>query len=193
MANASIAFGLRPVRTVSGAPYTGAFREYTIPASDGTAVYIGDLVTGVGTSSTVNGVQYQDVTISATGGVFQGVVVGFKPDTATSLPYRAASTLRVVRVCDDPSMLYEVKDGASGTALTAADIGLNANIVVVAGSTVTGYSGTTLDNTTEATTNTLDVKLVELMNRADNEIGSASASWLVRLNRHRFVNQIAGI
>lgn len=193
MANASVAFGLRPVRTVSGAPYTGSFREYSVPASDGTAITIGDLVTGVGTSSTVNGVQYQDVARSATGDVFQGVVVGVKPDTSTSLPYRAASTLRVIRVCDDPNMLFEVKDGASGTPLAAADIGLNANIVVAAGSTVTGYSGTTLDNSTEATTNTLDVKLVELLNRADNEVGAASASWLVRLNRHRFVNQIAGI
>src|SRR4051812_40795718 len=119
MANASVAFGLRPVRTVAGAPYTGAFREYTIPASDGTAVYIGDLVTGVGTTSTVNGVQMQDVARSATGGVFQGVVVGVKPDTSTSTTYRVASTLRVVRVCDDPNMLYEVKDGASGTALAA--------------------------------------------------------------------------
>lgn len=193
MANASVAFGLRPVRTVSGAPYTGAFREYSVPASDGTALYIGDLVTMVGTSSTVNGVAMQDVTRSATGGVFQGVIVGVKPDTQASLPYRAASTLRVVRVCDDPNMLFEIKDGASGTALTAADVGLNADIVVVAGSTVTGYSGTTLNNATEATTNTLDVKLVEILNRSDNEIGSASASWLVRLNRHRFVDQIAGV
>lgn len=185
--------GLTPVRTVAGAPYSGAFRAYTIPASDGNAVYIGDLVTGVGTSSNVNGVDYQDVALSATAGVFQGVVVGVQPDTASSLPYRAASTLRVVYVCDDPNMLFAVTDGAGGTPLTTAAIGLNCDIVVAAGSTVTGRSGTTLDNTTEATTNTLDVKLVEMLSRADNTYGSASATWLVRLNRHRFVNQIAGI
>lgn len=185
--------GLSPVRTVSGGPYSGAVRHYTIPASDGTAVGIGDLVTGVGTSSTVNGVQYQDVTRSATGDVFQGVVVGVVPDVATSTTYRVASTLRVVEVCDDPNVLFAISDGASGTALTAADIGLNVNVVVGAASTVTGRSGTTLDNSTEATTNTLDVKLVELLNRPDNTYGSASATFLVRLNRHRFVNQIAGI
>jgi hypothetical protein len=192
MANAPIG-GLRPVRTVSGSPYSGAFRAYTIPASDGTAVYIGDLVTGATTSSTVNGVQYQDVAISATGDVFQGVVVGVQPDTSTSLPYRAASTLRVVYVCDDPNMLFAAVDGASGTAFTAADVGLNCNVVIAAGSTVTGLSGTTLNNATEATTNTLDVKLMELSNAADNTIGSASATWLVRLNRHRFVDQLAGV
>lgn len=192
MANVPIG-GLHPVRTVSGAPYTGAFRAYTIPATDGTAVYIGDPVTGVTTSSTVNGVTYQDVAISATGDVFQGVVVGVQPDTATSLPYRAASTLRVVYVCDDPNMLFSAIDGASGTAFTAADVGLNCNVVVGTGSTVTGYSAMELDNTTEATTNTLDVKLIRVVNRADNDPTIASGKYLVRLNRHRFVNQVAGV
>lgn len=192
MANQPVG-GLMPVRTVAGSPYSGAFRSYTIPASDGTAVYIGDLVTGVGTSSNVNGVDYQDVARSATGDVFQGVVVGVQPDTSTSTPYRAASTLRVVYVCDDPNMLFAVSDGTGGTALTTADIGLNINVSVVAGSTVTSRSGTVIDNTTEATTNTLDAKLIEMLNRTDNTYGSASAAWLVRLNRHRFVNQIAGI
>jgi hypothetical protein len=42
-------------------------------------------------------------------------VVGVQPDTSTSLPYRAASTLRVVYVCDDPNMLFAAIDGASGT------------------------------------------------------------------------------
>jgi hypothetical protein len=65
--------------------------------------------------------------------------------------------------------------------------------VIAAGSTVTGISGTTLNNATEATTNTLDVKLVEVVNRADNTVGSASGGYLVRLNRHRFVDQLAGV
>lgn len=193
MPNPAVAFGLRPVRHAQGAPVSGAFREYTIPASDATAVFIGDLVTGVGTSSTVGGLLYQDVTRSATGDVFQGVVVGVAPVDQTSLPYRAASTLRVVRVCDDPHQLFEIKEASTGTALTAADVGLNINISVVAGSTVTGFSGTVADNTTEATTNTLDLKIVEIKNSPDNDVGFVSQSLLVRLNRHRFVNQTAGV
>jgi hypothetical protein len=64
---------------------------------------------------------------------------------------------------------------------------------------VTGQSGMTLDNTTEATANTLDLKIVGMPNRADNDVGSAvgtgeAASKLyVRINRHRFVNQVAGV
>jgi hypothetical protein len=103
-----------------GPPILGVFPPTTIPASDGTATFIGDLVTGQTTSSTVNGVVMQDVIQGATGDVFQGVVVGFQPDTSTSLPYRAASTLRVVYVCDDPNMLFEADDGSTGTAFTAA-------------------------------------------------------------------------
>jgi hypothetical protein len=69
---------------------------------------------------------------------------------------------------------------------------LNANFVVAAASTVTGLSATTIDNSTEATTNTLDLKIVGLANKPNNEVG-ASAKWIVKINRHQFANQIAGV
>jgi len=193
MANPVIKRGLLPVGTVGGSPYSGAFRYYSIPASNATATFIGDLVTGQTTSSTVNGVVMQDVIQGATGDVFQGVVVGFVPDTNASLPYRAASTLRVAMVADDPNLLFETDDISTGTPLAAADIGLNANVVVGTGSTVTGYSAMELDNSTEATTNTLDLKIVGVVNRADNDPTVASTKFLVRINRHRFSNQVAGV
>lgn len=192
MANADTPFGLRPVAMLSGGAYTGGVREYSVAAGNATAIFIGDPVTLAGTSQTINGVTLSDVVQSATGDVFTGVVVGVLPDVATSLPYRAASTLRRVLVCDDPNVVFEIQEVSGGTPLTANDVGLNANIVVGSGSTVTGYSGVELDNSTEATTNTLDVKIVGLSNRADNAVGE-HAKWLVRLNRHRFVNQIAGV
>jgi hypothetical protein len=129
---------------------------------------------------------------AATGDVIVGVVVGVKPDTQDSLRYRAASTAREVYVADNPDLVFEVQEGSSGTALTANDIGLNINFVVAAGSTVTGLSGTTLNNTTEATTNTLDLKIIGFLNQADNEIGAA-AKYTVRINRHQYVNQLAGV
>lgn len=193
MANPIVKRGLVPAGTVTGAPVSGSLRYYSIPASNATATFLGDLVTMQTTSSIVNGVVMQDVIQSATGDVFQGVVVGFLPDTSTSLPYRAASTLRVAMVADNPDILFECDDISTGTPFTNADVGLNCNIVVGAGSTVTGYSAMELDNTTEATTNTLDVKIVGFTNRADNDPASASGKYLVRINRHRFVNQVAGV
>lgn len=195
MANANTPMGLKPTTSGNGAPINGAIRQFTVPASDGTALYIGDLVKLVGTSSTVNGVVYTDVTRAATGDTFVGVVTGTIPATRDSAKYREASTLRVVCVQVDPECVYEAQDTSTGTPLTVADIGLNINIVVAAGSAFTGLSGTTLDNTTEATTNTLDVKILGFVNRADDDPADASASkkWLVKLNRHAYALQIAGV
>jgi hypothetical protein len=121
-----------------------------------------------------------------------GVVVGVAADTRDSLTYRAASTQRILLVADDPDLLFEIQEVSGGTALTANDIGLNANFIVGTGSTTTGLSGVELNNATEATTNTLDCQIIGLSPRADNEVGE-HAKWLVRLNNHQYANQIAGV
>ena len=192
MPNADTPRGLRPVSKLSGAPYSGSVRVFSTASGDATAIYIGDPVKLSGTSSTVNGSVYTDVDQAATGDVMVGVVVGVIPETRDSTVYRAASTTRLLEVCVDPDMLFEIQEVSGGTALTAAAIGLNADFVVGSGSTVTGYSGVELNNATEATTNTLDVQIVGLVDRSDNEAGE-HAKWLVRINRHQFANQVAGI
>lgn len=184
--------GFRPIMHRNGAPYSGNFRPYSVAAGDATALMIGDAVILAGTSQTINGRVLSDVVRCATGGVTCGVVVGVQPDTQDSLRYRAASTLRVVYVADDPDLLFSIIEGNSGTALTANDAGLNVDYVVAAGSTVSGLSGTMINNATEATTNTLDLHLMGPIARDDNEIGY-SCEWLVTFNRHQYRNQVAGI
>lgn len=191
MANPDRPNGLSPVRYLSGAPYNGAVNYYATATGDGTAIFLGDPVKLSGTSQTINGQVYPDVDQAATGDVIVGVVVGVVPVTADSLIYRAASTQRILMVADDPNLVFEIQEVSGGTALTANDIGLNADFVVGSGSTTTGMSGVELDNTTEATTNTLDLKITGFVNRADNVIGE-NAKWLVRINRHQYVNQVAG-
>ena len=199
MANAITPMGAKPVSDLNGRPWSGAGREYAILASDGTATYIGDFVKLVGTTSFINGQTIPNVVQAATGDVIVGVVVGVCADTRDSLIYRAASTLRRVLVCDDPNALFEMQQASGGTALTANDIGLNADFVVAAGSAYSGLSGTTINNVGEATTNTLDLKLVGMPNRADMDPGSAigtgaaNSSFYVRINRHQYVNQVAGV
>jgi hypothetical protein len=199
MANANAPFGLRPVGKLSGAPFPGAVRAFSVAAGDGTAIYIGDPVKGAGTSQFINGQTYSDVVQAATGDVITGVVVGVEPVTSTSLIYRAASTQRILYVNTDPDALYEIQQGTGGTPLTANDIGLNANFAVGSGSATTGMSGVTLNNVGEATTNTLDLKIIGIVNRADNDPGSAVATgadasrFLVRINRHQYADQVAGI
>ena len=157
MANVDSPFGLRPVRYMSGAPYNGAVNYYAALASDGTAMYLGDPVKLSGTSQTIDGMIYSDVDQAATGDVCVGVLVGVIPVTRDSTIYRAASTQRILMVADDPNLVFEIQEVSGGTALTANDIGLNADFVVAAGSATTGLSGVELNNVGEATTNTLDL------------------------------------
>jgi hypothetical protein len=192
MANTHSPAGFRPVMHRNGAPYAGQFRQYSVAAGYGTQLMIGDAVILAGTSQTINGRVLSDVERCATGGVPCGVVIGVQPDTQDSLRYRAASTLRVLYVADDPDLVFEIQEGNSGTALTANDAGLNADFVVASGSTVTGLSGTMINNATEQTTNTLDLHLMAPVSRQDNEIGY-SCKWLVTFNRHQYRNQVAGI
>lgn len=192
MANADIPKGFTPVRMLDGSPYSANIRAFSTATGDATAIFLGDPVVLSGTSQTIDGVVYADVDQAATGDVIAGVVVGVKPVTEASLTYRAASTQRILYVEIGQNVLYEIQEVSGGTALAANDIGLNANFVVGSGSTTTGYSGVELNNGTEATTNTLDVQIVDFANRADNEIGE-HAKWLVRINRSQWANQVAGI
>ncbi|HDA7126317.1 TPA: hypothetical protein O5T86_001250 [Staphylococcus aureus] len=191
MPNPSTPNGAVPVRTLTG-PYNGATNAYSTAAGDSVLLGIGDFVKLVGTSQLIGDVTYADVARAATGDVIVGVVTSVVPTTRDSTVYRAASTATIVNVADDPALLFEIQESAAGTAFTANDISLNANFVVANASTTTGLSATTLDNTTEATTNTLDLKIVGLANKPNNAVGE-SAKWIVKINRHQFANQVAGV
>lgn len=192
MANDNTPKGLVPVRSVNGQPYTGGGNIYSIAAGQGTLLGLGDLVKLAGTGQTINDQSYADVTRAATGDVFVGAVVAVIPATRDSTVYREASTLRLLVVCDDPNMLFEIQEGGGGTAMAINDIGLNGNIVVANADTTTGWSGTLLDNSTPPnTTNTFDLKIVGFVNKPNNAVG-AYAKWLVRINRHLYANQVAG-
>lgn len=193
MANVNSPHGLNPVRMLSGNPYNGSCNIYSTTTGDGTAIGIGDPVLDLGTSTTwPDGTITKDVKIAATTDVITGVVTSVLPDTRDSLLYRAASTARRLEVCDDPNVLFEIQESTGGTPLTANDIGLNCSLAIGSPSTTTGRSGCTLDNSTEATSNTLAVKIIGFYPAIDNAVGD-SCKWLVRINRHRYVDQLAGV
>lgn len=192
MANTDSPFGFKPVRMLDGSPYSASLRVFSTATGDGTAIFKGDPVILSGSSQTIDGQIYLDVDQAATGDVIAGVVVAVLPTTEASLTYRAASTQRLLLVETGQNVLYEIQEVSGGTALTANDAGLNANFVVGSGSTTTGFSGVELNNSGEATTNTLDVQIVDFVNRPGNDIGE-HAKWLVRINRSQWANQVAGI
>lgn len=180
MPNANVATGLRPVRYASGAPYNGAANMYHVPASDSTALFVGDPVIVAG-SADANGVPTATRATAAGGSLWTGVVVGIVPSPTVTTMYRPASTAAYILVADDPNLLFEIQEDAVGGAMAAADVGLNVDFVAGTGSTVTGKSGFQADTSTKATTNTLQMRVVGFVQRPDNEIG-ANAKILVRNN-----------
>jgi type III secretory pathway lipoprotein EscJ len=86
-------------------------------------------------------------------------------------------------VADDPSLIFEAQ--TIGAVLATADIGLNAEVDVTAGSTTSGASGMSVDLSTKAATATLPLKIVGFPQRPDNNIGDAFTNVYVRINNHQ--------
>lgn len=183
MANSNTPFGLRPIRHINGEPYSGAATRYYVPASDSTALYIGDPVIIAG-SADADGVATVTKATAAGGAYMLGPVVSVEPITRDSTTYREASTARYVWVADNPDLVFLVQEDGVGGALAAADVGLNADWIAGSGSTVTGLSGAMLDTSTKATTNTLQLRIQGFAQSVDNEVGSANAKVLVTINLH---------
>jgi hypothetical protein len=190
MANPNTPRGLVPLRDAGSKPHSGGVEMFYVPASDGTALYIGDPVVKAG-SADANGVA--SVTRATAGAAITGVVQGFKPDGTTNMAgYRAASTAAYVLVNTDPDTLYEIQEDSVGGALAAADIGLNADFIVAAGNAYTKRSGVMLDTSTKATTATLPLKIMGLRQLPNNEFG-ANAKVLVKINVTTEANASAGV
>ena len=160
MANQSEKFGLRPYKSLNGAPWNGAQNRYTIAANYGTAIFQGDLVkqlTGgtvsrAAASSTVpvvgvfNGCQFTDPTSKE---------VTF----SNHYPGSVAAADIIAFIIDDPDVVFEVQ---ADDTFPVADLFGNFDIVdqSTTGDTSSGRSNVELDVTTGATTTTLPLKLL---------------------------------
>ena len=207
MANINAPKGFVPVRHMNGSPWNGQTKMFLIPSSDGTAVFVGDLVKhagGAGSAGTVvAGMDCEGMPTCAiasagtTGQDLLGPVVGFLVDpTALDKKYRVASTARIALVCVDPTVVYEVQEDAVGANIAAADIGLNVPYTTTAGSTTTGVSKMEIDSSAVATTSTLPLKLLGLVKRPDVAFGLAStdhAKFEVMLNTGLYMPNVAGV
>lgn len=197
MANTDRPSGLRPVRYRNGTPWNGKTRPYYVSTTPTTGIFIGDPVDIAGDSNTaeitVIGGKFAPGTLSRVtlatagdGNRITGVVTGVRPATRDSTIYREGSTARVVDVCDDPNVVFEIQDDASGT-LATTDVGLNANLVAGAGSTYTGLSGWELDGTTPSADASNQLLIERLANiEEDNVAADGNAKWEVIINLHRF-------
>jgi hypothetical protein len=197
MANQETAFGLRPVGLVGSGVNSTGVTQYEIASNNANAIYQYSLVTpaagGVidqagatdgGTSQNLGvlmGIEYQDSVQK------KPVWLNYWPGSGsvsvdTNYPIKAF-------VADNPDQLFVVAADATLTnrATALATVFANANLGTSArtGSTATGRSNSQVDVDSIATTATLPLRIVGLVDDdANNDYASAGAHLLVRINAH---------
>ncbi len=189
--------GLVPVSHVIQGKFCGEYRIYFLPASDGTATFIGDAVSLAGSADATG--KYPSVVqaTAGTGNPMLGAVVGFgtNPQLMAQVPdlairYRLASTAMYVAVVDDPYVIFEIQEVSGGTPLTIIAVGNNTPYVVGTGSTTTGMSGGELNNAGEVAA-TEQLRILRLAPHLDNALGE-HAKWWVLINEHQY-KEAAGV
>jgi hypothetical protein len=207
MANLNAPSGLSPVMYRNGNFWNGQARLYGIIATDTNPCYIGDVVKIDATNfADTNGIPY--VTRATAGATARGVVVA----VGTALPYgyqggpyinpndltktyRPASAQSVnyyVAVVDDPDVIFEIQEDTTSTPGLAAQMNKNANFTAANPATGVFVSGFTLNSNTYATTATLNLKVLQAVQRSDNQPFTAYQKLLVLLNNHDFSGGVAG-
>jgi hypothetical protein len=191
-------YGFKPVNRLDGLPYAGAIRQIPISAGYATAILNGDTV-----SIDANG--YIAAKTTTNSGDAVGVLVGCSYTNSSGQPvqgqyyHATASTstaLAFAYVVDDPNAVFKVvaTNGQTTvpTAFTRAIVGANVPMSVATGNTTTGDSYYGIDGTAAATTNTLPIRVIDVV--PDTATGPANASattyyeFLVKFNLHQYTD-----
>jgi hypothetical protein len=181
--------GLMPLRYLNGSPWNGAQNPYPIASGYVTAIYLYDPVITLNDGTIGIGVAG-----SPCRGVFLGCQFTDTSGTLQNLPYWPAAQAvfqtanATAFILDDPNVVLTMQEtngsGAAGTPLALADVGLNINFAVAAGAAPDYISGTSINNTTENTTPTLNMKILGLTASPGNVVGNF-ANWDVTWNTHQ--------
>jgi hypothetical protein len=191
-------YGFKPVNRLDGLPYAGAIRQIPVAPAYATAILNGDTV-----AIDTNGYLVAK-TATATGDSV-GVLVGCQYVNSLSQTVQgqyypaAASTTSAMAfgyVVDDPNAVFKVvaTNGQTTvpTAFTRAIVGANVAISVTTGNTTTGDSYYGIDGTSANTTNTLPVRVIDVV--PDTATGPAGVStttyyeFLVKFNLHQYTD-----
>ncbi len=187
MATPSVQGGLTPVRSLIGITI-GNGNEFEILSGEGTNTFVGDPMTAVQTQSAVDGCPNAQVWAVGAHKLL-GSMRSVRPTlTNLTLQYRLASILTRVNIEDNPMVTFHIK---SATATTTADVFGMATMVATAGSTVTGQSGMTLNETGVTLTGTASLPLRIL--RTHPIIGTTvlgtGGVYEVQICNHTYIDQ----
>jgi len=188
MANTDSRGGLKPLRYLSGAPWTGAATLYNVASGYGTALFIGDAVDLAGANDATGKYPTVQIGTLTDGGFTIGPIVAIQANPSKSLErvYLPATTGGYVWVADDPNLIFEAQLD-SGTSVAATSFPGNTILVTThSGSTDTGISGMELDSS-GLTNNSSNLMLVtRIVDRADNELAEhAKVECMISMHRYR--------
>ncbi len=193
MANKNAPFGLKPVRMMSGAPYSGGQSRYRIASGATTPIFQGDLVTQL--TAGVLGRHAATGTVPIVG-VFNGVsFTNSEGEQIFSNHYAGSITSSdiMAHVIDHPNVVFEVQCNA---AFPVADIFGNFDIVdgSPVGDTKSGRSNTECAVSTGNTTATLPLKVLDISEDPDNsDVGSTDTNVLCVIQNHICGQKSAGL
>jgi len=196
MANINGAFGLRPIGKVGQNTNSTGVTEYRIASTNTNAIYQGSPViplaagvidiVGAAAGGTVGllGVFWGCEYVSSVTG--EKVFSNYWPGSGADSNYPVKAF-----VYDDPMQLFlvatsNVVAAANTEAEVRAAVFANANFADGdTGSTTTGLSDATLDLDTIATTNTLNMRIMGVLDDPENsDFTAAGVGIIVRLNNH---------
>jgi hypothetical protein len=188
-------YGLVPINLIGGQVFAGATRQIPIASAYDVSIFNGDVVklssdgvlvkdTGTATATPVGvflGCSYTDATF---GKIFRQY---FPADTVASdiMAY----------VADDPDQLFKVAVTAAGTSTISSvartAVGNNSALIQGTGSATTGNSAVSISATT-ATTATLPIRIVDLVEETRNTSGGYTEA-IVKWNAPNVTSQtVAG-
>ena len=193
MANTNGSFGLRPVGKVGQNANTGGLTEYRISSSNTNKIYQGSPVIPLSTG-------FIDIVGNANGGTvgLVGVFWGCEYVSSTTgkkvwsntWPGAGADSNYPVKafVYDDPMQVFVIASDATLTneATARGHVFANANFsTATTGDDTNGLSAGRLAVSTVATTNTLNLRIMGIMEDPENaDFTAAGIPVLVRLNNH---------
>ena len=169
-------YGLIPVGLIGGQVFAGSTRQFPIASGYNTAIGFGDAV------KLASGTLVKDTgTTTATPvGVFLGVSFT-SPVTKQKVfsqqwPAGTVAADAQAVVCDDPDALFKVALVSGTTVIAgyayASLVGLNAALVQNAVNTTTGDSKVAVLGSSAATTNTLPVRIVDVVRETTDASGN---------------------
>ena len=189
MPNLNSPTGFLPVRNAGGGTYRT--NRYYIAGGLASNIYRGSAVIATNTSKQINVAAAAATTLQI--GVFKGCYytdaggnVQFRPYWGSGQTVFTGSLVEA-QVFDDPLTVFAIQvSGAAG--LVAANVGLLANYVIAAGSTLTGNSADQLDQTTIGSGASLRIEELQAVS-SPQQVGSLNqygqfAKALVRFAVH---------